>query len=105
MWFRMPSGTLVNLDKVSRIGISERSPEMRAGARYRVYAVDESTDYNESTDYTLYESDSLQDCHNILLDFESALEAACIDRDEEGNDVLFTMDDDDTLPGGTFRLS
>ena len=99
MWFRMPSGTLVNLDKVSRIGISERSPEMRAGARYRVYAVD------ESTDYTLYESDSLQDCRNILLDFESALEAACIDRDDEGNDVLFTMGDDDMPPGGTFRLS
>ena len=99
MWFRMPSGTLVNLDKVSRIGISERSPEMRAGARYRVYAVD------DSADYTLYESDSLQDCRNILLDFESALEAACIDRDDEGNDVLFTMDDDDTPPGGTFRLS
>ncbi len=99
MWFRMPSGTLVNLDKVSRIGISERSPEMRAGARYRVYAVD------ESMDYTLYESDSLQDCRNILLDFESALEAACIDRDDEGNDVLFTMDDDDTPLGGTFRLS
>ena len=56
MWFRLPSGTLVNLDKVSRIGISERSPEMRTGARYRVYAVD------DSTDYTLYESDSLQDC-------------------------------------------
>ena len=92
MWFRMPSGTLVNLDKVSRIGISERSPEMRTGARYRVYAVD------DSTDYTLYESDSLQD-------FESALEAACIDRDDEGNDVLFTMDDDDTPLGGTFRLS
>ena len=90
MWFRMPSGTLVNLDKVSRIGISERSPEMRTGARYRVYAVD------DSTDYTLYESDS---------DFESALEAACIDRDDEGNDVLFTMDDDDTPLGGTFRLS
>ena len=67
MWFRMPSGTLVNLDKVSRIGISERSPEMRTGARYRVYAVD------DLTDYTLYESDSLQDCRNILLDFESAL--------------------------------
>ena len=54
MWFRLPSGTLVNLNKVSRIGISERSPEMRTGARYRVYAVD------DSTDYTLYESDSLQ---------------------------------------------
>ena len=54
MWFRLPSGTLVNLDKVSRIGISERSPEMRTGARYRVYAVD------DSTDYTLYESDSRQ---------------------------------------------
>ena len=93
MWFRMPSGTLVNLDKV------ERSPEMRTGARYRVYAVD------DSTDYTLYESDSLQDCRNILLDFESALEAACIDRDDEGNDVLFTMDDDDPPLGGTFRLS
>lgn len=98
MWFRMSSGTLVNLDKVSRIGISERSPEMRTGARYRVYAVD------NSTDYTLYESDSLQDCRNILLDFESALEAACIDRDDEGNDVLFTMDDDQPL-GGTYRLS
>ena len=48
MWFRMPSGTLVNLDKVSRIGISERSPEMRTGARYRVYAVDDSTDYTYS---------------------------------------------------------
>ena len=47
MWFRMPSGTLVNLDKVSRIGISERSPEMRTGARYRVYAVDDSTDYTK----------------------------------------------------------
>lgn len=99
MWFRMPSGTLVNLDKVSRIGILERSPEMRTGARYRVYAVD------ESADYTLYESDSLQDCRNILLDFESALEAACIDRDDEGNDVLFTMDDDDPPLGGTYRLS
>ena len=81
MWFRLPSGILVNLDKVSRIGISERSPEMRTGARYRVYAVD------DSTDYTLYESDS------------------CIDRDDEGNDVLFTMDDDDPPLGGTFRLS
>ena len=103
MWFRMPSGTLVNLDKVSRIGISEKSvsssPGKNAGAGYRVYAVD------ESTDYTLYESDSLQDCRNILLDFESALEAACIDRDDEGNDVLFTMDDDDPPLGGTFRLS
>lgn len=99
MWFKMSSGTLVNLDKVSRIGISERSPEMRTGARYRVYAVD------NSTDYTLYESDSLQDCRNILLDFESALEAACIDRDDEGNDVLFTMDDDDQPLGGTYRLS
>ena len=36
MWFRMPSGTLVNLDKVSRIGISERSPEMRVDGLYPV---------------------------------------------------------------------
>ena len=103
MWFRLPSGTLVNLDKVSRIGIAERSgsscPDKRAGAGYRVYAVD------DTTDYTLYESDSLQDCREILLDFESALEAACIDRDDEGNDVLFTVGDDDPPLGGTFRLS
>lgn len=103
MWFRLPSGTLVNLDKVSRIGIAEKSvgscPDKRAGAGYRVYAVD------DTTDYTLYESDSLQDCREILLDFESALEAACIERDDEGNDVLFTVSDDDPPLGGTFRLS
>ena len=106
MWFRLSSGTLVNLDRVDSIGIVEgqdhaRSGGMPSGFRYMVRAV------SGRMEDALYESDSLQDCQDILMDFEEVLRAACVDKDENGDDVLFTMDENGggLTAGGLFKLS